>query len=67
MVGGNIRLLWDTAAGEQVGLQFRGTDKVQYVILQADGTELGSSMGVKSPDAMLRMLATPDIRSILAQ
>ena len=67
LVGGNIRLVWDTAAGEQVGLQFRGSSRIQFVILQSDGEELGSTMGVKSTDAVLRMVMTPEARSILAR
>lgn len=67
LVDGNIRLVWDAPHGEQVGLQFRGATKVQFVILQSDGDELGSTMGVKSHEAVLRMLAEPDVRSILAR
>lgn len=29
---GNLRTLWSTSDGEQVGLQFRGEDQVQFVL-----------------------------------
>lgn len=67
LVGGNVRLLWDAAAGEQVGLQFRGAGRIQFVIFQSDGDEPGSVMGVRPHDAVLKMLAAPDVRSIIAR
>ncbi len=67
LVAGNVRLLWDAAGGEQVGLQFRGSDRIQYVIFQADDGRLGSTMGVRSHDAVRRLLLASDVFPILVR
>lgn len=54
---GNIRLLWLTAGGEQVGLQFRGKDEVQFVLLRLRGGRLRSTMGADTAEEVLKNLA----------
>ncbi|WP_156370210.1 hypothetical protein [Novosphingobium sp. Leaf2] len=65
LTNGNVRLLWDAPQGQQVGLQFRDEDKIQFIILQTDGANLGSLMGVKSSQAIFRLVMTPDVFSLI--
>ncbi|KQM19591.1 hypothetical protein ASE49_05055 [Novosphingobium sp. Leaf2] len=58
-------MLWDAPQGQQVGLQFRDEDKIQFIILQTDGANLGSLMGVKSSQAIFRLVMTPDVFSLI--
>lgn len=66
LVDGNIRLVWDKPEGQQVGLQFRGSDKIQFVIFQADGDDLGSLMGLRSTDAVYGMITARGIFPLIA-
>lgn len=65
LVHGNIRLVWRTANGEQVGLQFLENDKIQFVYLERDGDELGHTMGTGSREMVLRALKAPVLTRIL--
>jgi len=42
---GNVRLVWVAASGEQVGLQFRGADEIQYVLFKSRQGKLVHVMG----------------------
>lgn len=66
LVNGNIRLLWDSEGGQQVGLQFRGGEKIQFVIFQRDGGDLGSLMGTRSTEAVYAMITAPEIFPLLS-
>lgn len=66
LVDGNIRLVWDKPEGQQVGLQFRGSSKIQFVIFQVDGNDLGSLMGLRSNDAVLSMVTAAGIFPLIA-
>lgn len=66
LVDGNIRLVWDKPDGQQVGLQFRGSDKIQFIMFEKDGDDLGSLMGVKSINSVRHMILAPRIFSIIA-
>ena len=48
---GNLRALWKTPEGEQIGLQFRGGNEVQYVLF-ADRTDRGFMARSSGRDAL---------------
>lgn len=65
LVGGNIRLVWRNQDGEQIGLQFRGADKVQFVYLEREGGDLDSTMGLTSAAKVMRAITSPSMKRIL--
>lgn len=54
---GNLRALWSTEGGEQIGLQFRGQGEVQYVFFKknADGSVSRPVGRCSVPDAIRLM------------
>ncbi|MEO5598047.1 MAG: hypothetical protein ABIQ66_05450 [Novosphingobium sp.] len=62
---GNIRLLWDNEVGEQVGLQFVGNDKVQYVFFQNSGDQVDPVMGTKKASQILALIDRLGLRHVM--
>jgi hypothetical protein len=64
---GNVRLLWTNGKQEQVGLQFQGTTKVQYVIFVMRDGVMAESMGVDTIAGLKRLLNDPDVKLITSR
>jgi hypothetical protein len=57
---GNLRTLWKNEANEQVGLQFLGNDRVQFVIFSQR-----QKSGVMAREAGIRPLS--EVRALIAE
>jgi hypothetical protein len=56
VANGNLRLLWASDAGEQIGLQFIGNSEVQYVLMARRDEKIATVMGVDRVDAIMRYI-----------
>ncbi len=64
---GNIRLLWTNEMREQVGLQFQGNTKIQYVIFVMRDGVMAESMGIDTIAGLKRLLNDPDVKLITSR
>ncbi len=64
LVGGNIRFLWDLPSGEEIGLQFRGSGNIQFVILSFGPDGLQPMMGIRSHETVMATIKAAETRHI---
>jgi hypothetical protein len=64
---GNFRILWDSEDGRQIGLQFLGSDLVQFVLFaKREGVDqLSRSAGRDTVDGVVRQIRGLDLLSLL--
>jgi hypothetical protein len=62
---GNLRLVWLTEQNEQVGLQFRGSKDVQFVLLKLRDGHLGHTMGSDTATGVLVTIAAMGLTHVL--
>jgi hypothetical protein len=62
---GNVRLVWSSQKGEQVGLQFLGNGEVQFVLIARREQNLSTSMGTDLPDAVMRFIAAAGLSHLV--
>jgi hypothetical protein len=62
---GNVRLVWSSQKGEQVGLQFRGNEEVQFVLIARREQNLSTSMGADLPDTVMRFIAAAGLSHLV--
>jgi len=53
---GNVRLLWASSHGEQIGLQFLGKFEVQYLLMARRESRLATVMGADQIDSIMRYI-----------
>ncbi|MEQ1551196.1 hypothetical protein [Sphingorhabdus sp.] len=64
---GNIRFVWTSDKKEQVGLQFRGKGKVQYVFFKNNEGQIEETMGTNKPIASITdFIALCGLRHVLS-
>jgi hypothetical protein len=62
---GNIRAMWKNAGGEQVGLQFREEDSIQFVLFKLVHGRLLSDAGRQTFDGLVERLKTEGLLKLV--
>jgi len=62
---GNVRLVWNNAFGEQIGLQFLDGRDIQYVLFTKRGDRLAQTFGNDDQSAVLRLVSAIGLRHLL--
>jgi hypothetical protein len=62
---GKVRLLWVTEANEQIGLQFRSDEQVQFVLFKLREKRLVHTMGSDTSSGVLQTIAAMGLMHVL--